>query len=327
MLLAAVMPSAATDIITCSEEVENGMWVCFRKTFELAEAPSENTLRISADSKYRLYVNGEIVVREGQLKRGPNPHDSYIDSLGIKNLRKGKNTVAVLVWYFGKGGYSHRSSSHAGLYFDLSGKAFRVSSDSSWKSRLHPAYYIPTGQKPNARLAESNIGYDARQELQSFADTLYNDSAWANAVQMNADSAGWGAFRSRPIPFFWHGEVKDYVSFHQTGNKIYCYLPYNAQVTPVLHIKANAAGKTIGIQSDCYPKSGTDYVMRYEYKTKTGEQEYEFPAWINGHVIIYTVPEGVEVIRLAYRETGYDCSLDGSFDSSDETLNKLWRKA
>ena len=45
ILLAAVMPSAATDIITCSEEVENGMWVCFRKTFELAEAPSENTLR------------------------------------------------------------------------------------------------------------------------------------------------------------------------------------------------------------------------------------------------------------------------------------------
>ena len=64
MLLAAVMPSAATDIITCSEEVENGMWVCFRKTFELAEAPSENTLRISADSKYRLYVNGEPALRK-----------------------------------------------------------------------------------------------------------------------------------------------------------------------------------------------------------------------------------------------------------------------
>ena len=97
ILLAAVMPTEAADIITCSEKVQNGMWVCFRKTFELAEAPSENTLRISADSKYRLYVNGEIVVREGQLKRGPNPHDSYIDSLGIKNLRKGTNTVAVLV--------------------------------------------------------------------------------------------------------------------------------------------------------------------------------------------------------------------------------------
>ena len=232
ILLAAVMPTEAADIITCSEKVQNGMWVCFRKTFELAEAPSENTLRISADSKYRLYVNGEIVVREGQLKRGPNPHDSYIDSLGIKNLRKGKNTVAVLVWYFGKGGYSHRSSSHAGLYFDLSGKAFRVSSDSSWKSRLHPAYYIPTGQKPNARLAESNIGYDARQELQSFADTLYNDSAWANAVQMNADSAGWGTFRSRPIPFFWHGEVKDYVSFHQTGNKSIATFPTTHKLPP-----------------------------------------------------------------------------------------------
>lgn len=69
ILLAVVMPTEAADIITCSEKVQNGMWVCFRKTFELAEAPSENTLRISADSKYRLYVNGEIVVREGQLKR------------------------------------------------------------------------------------------------------------------------------------------------------------------------------------------------------------------------------------------------------------------
>lgn len=303
ILFAAVMPTEAADIITCNENVQNGRWVCFRKTFELAEAPSESTLLISADSKYRLYINGEIVVREGQLKRGPNPRDSYIDSLSIKNLRKGRNTVAVLVWYFGKGGYSHRSSPHAGLYFDLSGKAFRVRSDSTWKSRLHPAYYIPAGQKPNARLAESNIGYDARQEQQGFADTLYDDSAWANAVQMNADCAEWGAFRLRPIPFFKDSEVKDYVSSHQTGNKIYCYLPYNAQVTPVLHIKANAAGKIIGIQSDCYPKSGTDYVMRYEYKTKIGEQEYEFPAWINGHTIIYTIPEGVEVIRLADRKS------------------------
>ena len=41
ILLAAVMPTEAADIITCSEKVQNGMWVCFRKTFELAEAPSE----------------------------------------------------------------------------------------------------------------------------------------------------------------------------------------------------------------------------------------------------------------------------------------------
>ena len=325
VMLAAVMPLRAADIITCKEEVQNGRWVCFRKVFNLEEAPSESTLRISADSKYWLYVNGELVVREGQLKRGPNPNDTYIDSLSLNNLRKGGNTVAVLVWYFGKGGYSHRSSPYAGLYFDLSGKGCRVVSDTTWKSRLHPAFYVPTGQRPNARLAESNIGYDARQE-DDFSNEEYDDSAWENAAVVDADSAGWGAFRPRPIPFFKDSEVRDYVSSHQTGNKVYCYLPYNAQISPVLHVKARA-GKVIDIRSDCYPQTGTEYIMRYEYKTRDGEQEFEFPGWINGHSIIYTIPEGVEVVRLAYRESGYGCGLDGSFDCSDETLNKLWRKS
>ena len=44
-----------------------------------------------------------MVVFEGGLKRGPNPEDTYCDEVDLAPyLKKGKNQVAVLVWYFGK---------------------------------------------------------------------------------------------------------------------------------------------------------------------------------------------------------------------------------
>lgn len=59
--------------------------------------------KIAADSKYWLWINGELVVREGGLKRGPNPKDTYCDILqDVKGLVPRKNIIALLVWYFGK---------------------------------------------------------------------------------------------------------------------------------------------------------------------------------------------------------------------------------
>lgn len=328
LALLAALPLRGADIITCKETVPAGGWVCFRKTFNLAKQPGKNSLRIAADSKYWLYVNGELVVREGQLKRGPNPNDTYIDSLGLDNLQKGSNTVMVLVNYFGKSGYSHRNSPVAGLYFDLrADNAAVLASDKTWKAILHPAYYIPTGQKPNVRLPESNVGYDARKETESFASPRYNDSGWGNAVAVAAANAKWGNFVVRPIPFFKDYGVSEYLGQTTKGSETTCRLPYNAQVSPILKVSA-PAGKVIGIRTDNYPATGSEYIVRYEYTTREGEQEFEFPGWINGHSVIYTIPEGVKVERLAYRETGYNCDLAGAtFECSDEELTKLWRKA
>lgn len=322
------LPASAADIITNKVELNNGEWVCYRKSFNLnAKGDSiDNTLYIAADTKYWLYVNGNLVVREGMLKRGPNPSDSYLDSLSIPGLRNGKNTVAVLVCYYGRGGYSHRTTLCPGLYFDLHTSGGDIASDTTWKARKHPAFYIPSGQTPNARLPEPNVGFNARRDTIAFADSAYNDSHWNNAVAVDADSVGWGKFVVRPIPQFRNYGVKNYVDIFHTGREYRCFLPYNAQVSPILRVKAKA-GKTIGIKTDCYPTRTTEYIVRFEYKTKEGEQEFEFPAWFNGHSVIYNIPDDVEVLGLAYRETGYDCDLAGSFDCNDEELNKLWLKS
>jgi hypothetical protein len=56
-------------IVTTSEMIADGEWQCFHKEFKL-RSTDDVALTIAADTKYWLWVNGELVVREGGLKRG-----------------------------------------------------------------------------------------------------------------------------------------------------------------------------------------------------------------------------------------------------------------
>ena len=89
-LLSVPSDNKEAQIITTSEELADGDWQCFHKEFDLRSTEGVE-LRIAADTKYWLWVNDKLVVREGGLKRGPTPKDSYCDVLheGL-NLRKGK---------------------------------------------------------------------------------------------------------------------------------------------------------------------------------------------------------------------------------------------
>ena len=44
--------------------------------------------RIACDSKYWLWINGDLVVFEGQLKRGPTPSDTYFDEIDLSQKLK-----------------------------------------------------------------------------------------------------------------------------------------------------------------------------------------------------------------------------------------------
>lgn len=91
------------------------------------------------------------------------------------------------------------------------------------------------------------------------------------------------------------------------GDTLFCRLPYNAQITPYLKVEAEA-GKTIHIRMDNY-EGGSERNVRAEYITREGEQEYESYGWMNGHEVYYIIPEGVKVLDVKYRETGYNTDL------------------
>lgn len=308
-----------------SDTVSPNMWLCYRMNLHLSETPSDVQLRIAADSKYWLWINGSLRVREGGLKRGPNPKDTYCDVLqGLEELHEGDNTVAVLVWYFGKDGFSHRNSPTPGLAFRLVADGEVLDTDGKWKIREHPAYYQPCGEEPNFRLPESNIGFDAVKDL-SFERPGYDDSDWEIPRLLSLEEAGWNGLVDRPIPLWKDYGLKDYAFLKRENDQIMAYLPYNAQITPYLKVKSKA-GRKIDIRTDNYMGGSATNVFA-EYMTREGIQEFECRGWMNGHYVIYTIPEGCEVLGLKYRETGYDTDFSGDFWCDDPFFTRLWTKS
>jgi len=307
-------------------------WIAYRHEFDVSDTGERAEARIACDSKYWLWLNGELVVFEGQLKRGPGPSSTYFDRVDLSGrLRRGKNTLAVLVWYFGREGMSHNSSGRHGLVFDAKIGDQPLISGADWRARPHPAY-IQTGEPtPNWRLPESNVAFDARKDLTDWCEPGYDDSEWPPAIPMGLPPVQpWGQLIERSIPDWRDSDPRDYENAgdwptRSSGEPVVMRLPYNAQVTPILEVEA-APGLSIDIRTDNYHGGGEPNV-RAEYVTRGGRQRYESLGWMNGHEVIYTIPAGVRVIDLKYRETGYDTDLAGSFECSDERLNTLWRKA
>ena len=308
------------DDSTCNER---NVWIEFSKDFELKKKVKKAEARIAADSKYWLWINGEMAVFEGGLKRGPNRNDSYYDIIDLAPyLKKGKNDIRLLLWYFGKSGFSHNSSGKSGIIFDA--PEIGLTSDRTWLSQRLDAFQTADKPKPNYRLSEANIRYDARLEGQDRLKPSVEIGRWGDQP--------WGGLVLRPIP-----QWKDYgiveVAFTETsddqGNKVLAArLPYNTQMTPVIDVTDAAGGTLIRMETD-HIMGGSEPCIRAEYITKEGRQKYESLGWMNGDElrIIYPAESGIVINSVGYRETGYDCEFEGRFTCSDETINRFWGKA
>jgi alpha-L-rhamnosidase len=124
-----------------AEDGPANTWVAFRQVFDLEQIPEKAIANIATDTKYWLWINGELVLFEGGLARGPMPNGSYFDQVEIGPfLKTGTNTVAILVWYWGKTAKTHEDSGKGGLLFSADLGETVVNSDQSWKMKVHPAY-------------------------------------------------------------------------------------------------------------------------------------------------------------------------------------------
>jgi alpha-L-rhamnosidase len=316
-------------------------WLCWRKSFDLTEKPTTKIVaNIAVDSKYWLYVNGQMVVFEGQLKRGPTPDDTYFDVVEIgKYLKKGKNTIALLHWYWGKNGFSHKSSGKAGLLFEIQSNATQqldaslklASSSQAWKVTHHPSFLRDSPKPhPNYRLSEYNIHFDSNSDINNWFSTDYDDSKWANAVEKGkAPCAPWGQMWERNIPQWYDSGLIKYPSVtKRLGAKqdtIIAFLPRNLTITPYFEAEANG-GERIEIRTDNY-FGGSAPNVRTDYIAKKGKQNFETFAFMNGHEVWYIVPKTVTLSNLKYRETRYNTEGVGYFKSNDDFLNKLWEKS
>lgn len=311
---------------------EPNRWIAFRKDFTVNHVPSKAIAQIAVDSKYWLWINGNMVVFEGNLKRGPNPRDTYHDEIDLAPyLKKGENKIAILLWYFGKEGFSHKNSGKAGLIFNLDQDDIKLASDNSWICKIHPAFGNTGEPHPNFRLPESNIRFDANLDIENWQTADCKSTFNFNpAIEIGKwGDAPWNELVKRPIPMWKDFGVKSVKFERRKGGSmdtIVARFPYNMQMTPVLDITDKEGGNLIHIATD-HLYGGNDISIRAEYVTKKGKQSYESLGWINGHKLIITVPSNVSVDQVRYRETGYNGEPVGSFSCDNEFYMRFWEKA
>lgn len=272
-----------------------------------------------------------MVVREGAVKRGETMNSTYYDEVDItKHLKEGTNTIAILVWYWGDTSISHNSSGQGALLFQAKTGDHYLISDETWKVSKNPAY-LQDKIRPNGRLIEYNVYYDASLASDNWYTQDFDDAKWANSTVLGtAGSQPWGELIERNIPQFKDFGLKEYENMveykdYTTEKKetLTLKIPYNVQFTPYLKIDA-PAGKKITIKTDFYENINGDSV-KCTYLTKAGEQEFESPAWMNGENVYYEIPAGVKILSLGYRESGYNTEMTGKFESDDAFFNKIWQ--
>ncbi len=307
--------------LTCPDlEPAPNQWIAFRRDVTLDAVPDTAPARIAVDSKYWLWVNGKMAVFEGGLKRGPNPRDSYFDEVDLAPfLKRGENSIALLLWYFGKDGFSHLGSGRAQLWFDC--PAAGISGD-GWLCCVHPAYGTADCPVPNYRLSESSIRFDARQDIEGWQTGALEGFVPAQPVESSL-----GELHTRPIPQWKDFGVKSLRFETRPGavaDTVFARLPHNMQMTPVLVVEDAEGGHRILIETD-HARVGPECV-RADYITKAGRQEYESLGWISGERLILTVEHGATVKAVQYRETGYDAEPEGRFSCSDPFFNLFWEK-
>jgi alpha-L-rhamnosidase len=106
--------------------------------------------------------------------------------------------------------------------------------------------------------------------------------------------------------------------------KLVCQMPYNCHFQPWIQLKTGEE-KQISFNS-------SNPLVLYLTKTenaviKPGEKIYEAKNWVSGEGAVYTIPAGVTVEAVKYRETGYNTTFAGSFECNDNDYNILWKKA
>lgn len=177
----------------------------FRKTFHLDRVPERAPARLTADSRYALFVNGK------EIARGPvrsQPRRLYYDMVDLAPaLQQGTNILAVYVKYYGTANAYWMPAApnmtlgkNGVLVFEANlGDAGWLTSDAGWKARKAGAW--DSGDSHDAaNLVIHGVPvevFDARRFPQNWRDASFDDSDWGDAHTVPAMHIG-GFARTQP---------------------------------------------------------------------------------------------------------------------------------
>lgn len=299
-----------------------------RRKLELDTVPEKAEAYISCDTKFWMWINGELAVFEGGVFR-ESITGGYAECVDIAPyLKKGENVIAFLVWYYGNGGRNNTDSGEAGFIFRCD--ELELFSDESFNVALHPAY-VKTGEPHPAYLfGGDNTGFDAHLDFGDFTDIDFNEVEFEAATVYPNNV--WGEQTLSPLPLLKLFEEEE-CDYDETETGVIGHLPYAMTFSACFEIVAEG-GEIIDIRSDRYNVNGGpgDEFHNYnghriEYTAKEGKNSFFCPMYLYGEKMIVSFPETVKLKKLSYRESGYDTKRIGNFKTDNEIFNAMVEKS
>ncbi|MDD6479535.1 MAG: hypothetical protein PUF48_07035 [Oscillospiraceae bacterium] len=311
-----------------TEKIEKNQRANFFFSAECNKLPDSATLCIACETKYWLFVNGELVVFDGGLFRESIAGCGYFERVDIsKYLQIGKNEITVHVWYYGNGGRNNSFCEKPGLL--LYCEELSLATDEKTACEIDTAYTQPSDREKTFIYGGNHTVYNAKINPFSLCPKALSNNTRAVVLGEYGDKP-WGDLVERVIPPLFFSERTE-CKAEKTENGYIVSLPYAMHFSPYFKIRA-VAGTKIEVHSDRYSVNGgpgdfnSYFGHRAEYTCCDGEQEFEMFDWIFGEKIIFIIPKEVEIIELGYRESGYDSEVTTSFTTDNADVNILFEK-
>lgn len=182
-----------------AEPVVNS-YIRARRKFSLPAAPKSASLKISANSLYKLYINGQYVGK-GPVRSGEG--QCYFDTFQIGELlHKGDNVIAVLAHHIGKDTFA-ASAGRPGLIckvkVELADEALSIVTDETWKMQ-RAEEWVADGARMNHRLGFQE-SYNAALVDNAWREIKFREKGWeAAAVVATPPALPFGKLLARQIP-------------------------------------------------------------------------------------------------------------------------------
>ena len=323
------------------EDRERARLVLFRRELLCDKIPNSLPIRITADCRYKLYVNGTLA-QFGPAK-GDN-HVWYADQVELSPfLDVGKNVLAVSVLRYpenrDKGNHSLFRTAAPGLYVEglLEGM---------WRCRVDRSTHFYAEEERFAPLwIHEHVASDV--SLIGWQSDIYDDCGWEEAKPylygelpeiLRAEN-----LCPRPIPFMDQkphsfdlplAVVPDHSQTRfvlDAGEEMCAFLR--------LSLSGGKGAEIELLQSECYvTEQGKANRLDAEHGHLEGysdtyivagsEREIYGPYWFRSfrflQVSVRTKDEPLHLLGLDYTETGYPLKVKTSVVTSDPSLSAVW---
>ncbi|HEX2394015.1 MAG TPA: alpha-L-rhamnosidase C-terminal domain-containing protein, partial [Bacteroidales bacterium] len=160
---------------------EYGVYL-FRKTIDLKKIPLSFVIHVSADNRYKLYVNEKLV------SLGPARGDLYFwnfETVDIAPfLTEGNNIIAAKVWNEGNIRPEAQISWRTGFILQGSTNSENIlNTDNTWKCIRDTSYQpLTTNEVIGYFVTGPGEFVDMRKNMKGWKRLAFNDSTWKNAA-------------------------------------------------------------------------------------------------------------------------------------------------